>query len=552
MGMTTPVIENVGSAIIKSENIAFDLFQRAIEVPDRVGLIYEDGRSLTFAQWENHAAKCAGILTVQLGVKRGDRVALYMQNSIDLAALLFGCWKIGAVPITLSVMYNSDEVESALKKTGAVAIFTHRNNVLNILKSSAIISNHPDMKVVFADNADGTSGEILPPKGCSSLETLLSSAVPIYEMIEPEADDEGTILFTGGTTGFPKAVTVTHFGTRSSLRTLAKASKKGREGPYPAVDESVTPNLLALPLFHSGGQQALLFALYVGRSLVLMERFRVQTLSALVKRYKIDNLFLMPTMLYDIVHAKERIKLSSVRSVLIAGQALDPSLKQEFETDWLIPIFSNYGSTEIGHVAGWTSDDLRLKRWKPGPVGRIYDGVVVEVRDDKGIVVSSGESGEIWVKASLSKGYIDEVAGAAGELVIDGWVNSGDIGYKDGDRLLYLVGRKRDMIKTGGFQVWPQEIESVLRTHPLVGDVAVVGVDDPRMGEIPKAFVVIDQRVSADTSSLTNELIEFCRSRLAHYKCIREVEVIASLPKSEAGKVQRGELAIRIRNQDNQ
>lgn len=104
------------------------------------------------------------------------------------------------------------------------------------------------------------------------------------------------------------------------------------------------------------------------------------------------------------------------------------------------------------------------------------------------------------------------------------------------------------MIKTGGFQVWPQEIEQVIRTHPLVADVAVVGVDDPRMGEIPKAFVVIDERLDADTGRLATELIELCRSRLAHYKCIREVEVMASLPRSEAGKVQRGMLANRSRN----
>lgn len=531
-----------------SGNIASDLYRRSVEVPDRVGLIFEDGRSLTFAQWEERAAKCAGVLAFDLGVKRGDRVALYLQNSIDLASLLFSCWKIGAVPITLSVMYNTEEVESALRKTGAVAIVTHSNHVRNILESKSIFVNNSKMKVVVANNVDGTSDDLDPTTSCVSLESLLSTAVPVHEMIEPEADDEGTILFTGGTTGLPKAVTVTHSGTRSSLSTLAKASKRGLEGPYPAVDEGVTPNLLALPLFHSGGQQALLFALYVGRSLVLMERFRVQILSALVEKYKIDNLFLMPTMLYDIVHAKDRIELASVRSVLIAGQALDPNLKQEFETNWSIPIFSNYGSTEIGHVAGWTSSDLKAKRWKPGPVGRIYDGVVVEIRDEEGSAVVVGQSGEIWVKASLSKGYIDEAAGNPGELVVDGWVGSGDIGYVDDNRLLYLVGRKRDMIKTGGFQVWPQEIELVLRTHALVADVAVVGIEDPRMGEIPKAFVVLDERVGTDSSQIASELIELCRSRLAHYKCIREVEVIANLPRSEAGKVQRGELANRSRN----
>jgi long-chain acyl-CoA synthetase len=309
----------------------------------------------------------------------------------------------------------------------------------------------------------------------------------------------------------------------------------------------VSPNLLALPLFHSGGQQALLFALHVGRSIVIMERFRVQTLQRLVAEHAIDNLFLMPTMLYDIVHAKDRVVLDSVRSVLIAGQALDPTLKQDFESGWKIPIFSNYGSTEIGHVAGWTSADLKAGRWTPGPVGRIYDGVEIDIRDDDGAPVAPGESGEIWVKNGNTKGYVDGATTATESLIVDGWVASGDVGYVQGDRLLYLVGRKRDMIKTGGFQVWPQEIEQVLRRHEAVADVAVVGVDDPRMGEIPKAFVVLAPGATGDRHTLSENLIAFCKDKLAHFKCIREIEYIDELPRSEAGKVQRGELVARAR-----
>ncbi len=523
------------------ENIAVDLKRRAETVPDRMGVAYEDGRSLTYREWEDAAQQAAGVL-IGLGVSAGDRVALYLQNSLDLSVLLFGCWKIGAVPVTLSVMYNAEELRSSIEKTNPVALITHGSK-------KAVIDELPEgawsNRVLFTKEANGQQSPLALATGQFDFETAQRQAEPVASIYQPTDDDEGTILFTGGTTGLPKAVTVTHDGTRNSLRTLARVSKRGVEGPYEAVPESVSPNLLALPLFHSGGQQALLFALHVGRSIVIMERFRVETLARLVDEYWIDNLFLMPTMLYDIVHSKEHVELSSLRSVLIAGQALDPTLKQAFESGWGVPILSNYGSTEIGHVAGWTSKDLKLGRWKAGPVGRIYDGVDVEIRDENGAVQPVGTPGEIWVKNGNTKGYVDGSGISGDSLVVDGWVASGDVGFVEGDNYLYLVGRKRDMIKTGGFQVWPQEIEQVLRKHPLVADVAVVGIEDARLGEVPAAFVVPAEEV--DRATVERQLVDYCREQLSHFKCIRHVELIDELPRSEAGKVQRGELMARAR-----
>ena len=523
------------------ENIAIDLQRRAETVPERMGVAYEDGRSLSYREWEDAAQLAAGVL-VGLGVSPGERVALYLQNSLELSVLLFGCWKIGAVPVTLSVMYNAEELKSSLDKTNPVALITHGSK-------KRVIDELPEgpwsARVLFTKEANGERVAVTFGSGQVDFDVARETAKPVGSMYQPTDDDEGTILFTGGTTGLPKAVTVTHGGTRNSLRTLARVSKKGVEGPYEAAPESVSPNLLALPLFHSGGQQALLFALHVGRSIVIMERFRVETLARLVDQYQIDNLFLMPTMLYDIVHAKERVELSSLRSVLIAGQALDPTLKQAFESGWGIPILSNYGSTEIGHVAGWTSKDLKLGRWKAGPVGRIYDGVEVEIRDDSGANQPMGSPGEIWVKNGNTKGYVESSGVSGDSLVVDGWVASGDVGFVEGDNYLYLVGRKRDMIKTGGFQVWPQEIEQILRKHPLVADVAVVGMDDARLGEVPAAFVVPTKKV--DHVEMERQLVEFCREQLSHFKCIRHVELIDELPRSEAGKVQRGELMARAR-----
>jgi long-chain acyl-CoA synthetase len=293
-----------------------------------------------------------------------------------------------------------------------------------------------------------------------------------------------------------------------------------------------------LPLFHSGGQHTLLFALHVGRPAVLLERFDVATLGHLLERHRFDNLFLLPTMLYDVVHADPSPDLSSVRSVLVAGQALSIHLRRQFEERFRIPILMNYGSTETGHIAGWTSADMKAGLWKPGSAGRLYDGVELEIRDDDGTALPVGEAGEVCVRFSMTRGYVDD-ASATEELVRDGWVHSGDIGYVDQDGVLFLVGRKRDMIKCGGFQVWPEEIEEQLRTHPLVRDVRVLGVPHDRLGEIPRAVVVREPGDEPTDDALGDALVELARERLAHFKAPREVVFVEELPRSAAGKVQR-------------
>jgi len=503
-------------------NLAVDLDARSREVPERMGLAFEDGRQWTYAEWNDEAVNYAGALR-SAGVVEGARVALFCQNSPELTFLLFGCWRLGAVPVAVSSMYGLSELQGCLDKTGPMLVVTDESRFA--LASGA----HEHVRVVGSEHAAaldmvGTGDDI-------------GSERP--GLVDVPPDDDAAILFTGGTTGEPKAVTVAAGGVRTALATLARASKGGRDGPYRAAPESVSPNLLAWPLFHSGGQQALLFALHVGRAIVLLERFRPTSVAEAVAEYEIDNLFLLPTMVYDLQHSDPPVRLDSVRSVLIAGQAIDPTLKREFEQNFGVPILSNYGSTEMGHVAGWTAKDIRVGRWIPGSAGRVYDGVDVEVRDDGNVPLAPGADGVLWVRSTLTNGYVE--GDCVDELVVDGWVNSGDVGHLDTDGVLYLVGRARDMIKTSGFQVWPAEIERVLREHHFVADVAVIGVPDERRGEIPKAFVVPTSK-APELSVAAPELIEFCRDRLAHFKQIRSVEFLDALPRSDAGKVQRAAL----------
>jgi long-chain acyl-CoA synthetase len=497
-------------------NIAADLARRAGEAPGRTALWFEDGRSWTYAALAGWAAAIADDLGAR-GLASGDRVAMCLPNRPELVAALFGAWAAGVVPVTISALYNDDELRKSVDRVDAKLV------------------------VAPAERLDAFAGEAVPTATLAP-EPAAGAPGPLAPHAV-DGDDDGVILFTGGTTGAPKAVRLSHGGVRGALARLARASKGGAEGPYPLAPPEVTPNLLTLPLFHSGGQHALLFAFHVGRSAVLCERFRVETVARLVDEHAIDNLFLLPTMIFDLVQAPDDVRLDTVRSVLVSGQALDPELRRRFEERFGVPILDNYGSTEIGHVAGWTSRDLREGRWKPGAAGRLYEGVEIEIRDEDGRALPRGEAGEIWVRTGITKGYVARDADAASVLVdAQGWVASGDMGRLDDD-VLFLSGRKRDMIKTGGFQIWPAELETVLRTHPYVADAAVVGVPDPRMGEIPKALIVpTDAGRATDPQEATDELVALLREQLAHFKAARAVAFVDVLPRTAAGKVDRGAL----------
>lgn len=498
-------------------NLADDLFRRMREAPAREALAFGESR-WTYLELGQAIAGAADVL-VENGASSGDRVALILRNRPEGVIALFACWSIGAVPVLVSPLYGPRDLVDALRKTD------------------------PVLALVGDDLAEARVA--LAKCGISEIQ---SSAVnrPFPNAALPEAPSlplghESAILFTGGTTGTPKAVVATHEGTLATMSKLAAASK-GRSGPYAIAPEGVSPNLVLLPLFHSGGQQALLFAYHIGRSVALVERFTPEAASQAVAEHGIDNLFLLPTMLYDLAYSSWDINLSPVRSVLVAGGAVDPETRAAFERRFNIPLLSNYGSTEIGHVAGWTGRDVRDGLWRPGSVGRIYKGVEVEIRGEDGTPVPRGEVGEICVKTGMTTGYAGD-EGATDVIHRNGWVLSGDLGRLDEDGVLYLSGRKRELIKCGGFQVFPAEVEDALRTNPIVADVAVVGINDARLGQIPKAYVVSTTAIDGEGETERSALIAHVRDRLAHYKAVREVEFISTLPRTPTGKIDRAALA---------
>lgn len=496
-------------------NLAREMERRAVEATERTALWHEDGRAWTFGEL-NAAASAVGQRLLDSGAKSGDRIGLFFVNSPELVISMFAAWKAGLVPVMLSGLYNAAELADAHQKTP----FSH---LVSMERLRGVVDQ---------------SELSLPTLWFGSASDDLWHA-PAVDLISPDLGDaDAAILFTGGTTGEPKAVALTHSGVLEAMTKFARAAK-GREGPYAIAPEAVAPNLVTMALFHGGGQQSLLLAFLVGRSVVIMERFRPEAVFELVQRHGIDNLSLMPTMIYDLARYRGEGKLSTLRSVMVTGGAAPPEISREFEQRYNVPLLTNYGSTETGHVAGWTARAIAIGEWVAGSVGKIYEGVEVEIRDDSGKALPVGETGEITVRTPMTRGYVDGGAGQGDRaLVQDGWVASGDIGHLNEDGVLFLSGRKRELIKVGGFQVWPSEVENVLRQHPDVADVAVTGVPDERLGEVPRAFVVLRESY-ADQNTTAEALITFCREHLSHFKAIRSVVFIDQLPRTEAGKINR-------------
>jgi len=501
-------------------NLAHILESRAAESPDARGLLFEDGRSWTFGEL-NAAASHAAMELGGAGSHQGQRIGLYVPTGPEFIILLFAIWKTGATAATINYGYRDADLGHALELSAPSVVLTDG------CRSAAAIET----------TAGRTVLDIAQPGGIGDAITNTRDDGVALTSPDVLADAESTIIFTGGSTGKPKAVARLHKGEYESIATLARNGMRGATEPYPAASPATPPNLVCLPLAHAGGQKSTLFSFHVGRTVLLLSRFEVGKVVELIKQYRVTNLTLMPTMMHDLSGFPGGADLSSVRSVLATGQELRPAVRMKFEERFGIPIVSNYGSTEAGTIASWSRSDIRAGKWKPGSVGKLLPGVAVEIRGEDRKPLPPGEVGEICVASTMATRYVGEDAGE-GSLLENGWVNTGDVGWLDEDDVLFLTGRVRELIKCGGLQVWPTELEEVVLSHPQVNDAAVIGRPDDRLGEVPVAYVV-----PREGSGITrDELIAYCRDRVAHYKAIRDAVLVEALPRTDVGKLAKSTL----------
>ena len=526
------------------------LAETAAEHPDRAALLFNGGK-VSYGQLERLSdALAAGL--VALGVRPRDRVALCLPNCPQFIIAEFGVWKAGAISCPFNPTYSDREMEEALAATGAETLIVlnrfyerlkavqPRTSLRRVIPTNIKEYLPTALRLAYTFFKEKDEGErIEVHAGDVSLADLLDrhheSARPALD-ISPE--DPAVILMSGGTTGAPKGVLGQHRG-------MVIAGLQLRAWLRSAMDEWTDTMMLPLPLFHvfaNIGVQSLALVNHNPISLIANARELRDVLKE-IESVKPAFLVAVPTLLSGIMShpltRKGKVDFSSIKLCFCGASALMAETKKRFEEMTGGVIVEGYSLTEA-QMAVLANPVMGEK--KIGSVGMPLPDVEVRIldADDGRTRLPDGEVGEIVIRApQLMQGYWrrpDETAemlrtSETGERLL----YTGDLGYLDADGYVFIVDRKKDLIKTSGYQVWPREIEEVIASHPAVAEVAVAGLPDDVKGEVAKAWIIL--RADATLSSV--EIKSYCRERLAPYKVPTEYEFVPELPKSQVGKVLR-------------
>jgi long-chain acyl-CoA synthetase len=518
--------------------------------PDRPALLFK-GSTVTYRQLQNDSDAFAAALS-SMGVKPGDRVAICLPNCPQFMIAEFGAWKIGAIACPFNPTYTERETEDALQATGAETVVV-LNRFYEKLKAS---QSRTSLKRIIA-----TGIKDYLPWHLRLAYTLFKEAKDGERIKLGEGDfrfkrvlrryrgagvsdvgkrlyDAAVILMSGGTTGTPKGVVGTHRG-------MVTAGLQLQAWLRPAMNEWTDIIMMPLPLFHTYGNTGLQSLSLINHnpiSLIPNPR-EIRDVLHEIKEVRPAFICTVPTLLNGIMNhplaRAGRIDFSSIKLCFSGAAALMAETRERFEVLTGGVIVEGYSLTEAQMAV--VANPVRGEK-KTGSIGMPLPDVHVRIVDsqDGRTPIPVGEVGEIVISApQLMTGYWnrpDETlemlrTDDRGERVL----YTGDLGYMDDDGYIFIVDRKKDLIKTCGFQVWPREIEEVISSHPSVGEVAVIGVPDNMRGEVVKAFVVL----RPDRSVTASELKAFCRDRLVHYKIPAKYEFVSELPKTQVGKVLR-------------
>ena len=493
------------------------LFAAAREVPREPALVDPDGSVTTFAEYLAAARRRAAGLAA-LGVVPGDRVAIWAPNSTDWALANAAILLAGAAVVPVNTRYTLHEATDIIGRAGCAVVIASRGflgrDYLAELRSTG---DHLSLVDVTAD-AEASDDDLTA--------------------IDDRADAVGAgdvchVQFTSGTTGRPKGALLRHGASVSTSLQWIEHTGLRRGDRYPVV----------APCSHLGGHKTGLLNALLARAVAMPEP--VVDLPALTARIRDEGVTFVqaaPAVLQPLLDAarQDPATLRSLRVAVTGASVVPPSLVRDLRELVGCQVFTSYGLTETTGVVTITRPDDSIEAVAT-TCGRPLAGIEVEVVDTAGERVPAGERGEVRVRAaSVMAGYLDD-PDATATTIRDGWLYTGDVGAFDEAGRLQIVDRLKDMIVVGGLNVAPAEVEHALAAHPSCRAAAVVGVPDERLGEVPVAFVA----PSGDTLDI-DELIAFCRTRLAGFKLPRRVEIVTELPTSAAGKVLKDELRARL------
>ena len=506
-------------------NLASLLEESAARHPHRPAVVSGE-HTLDHATLDHLARRFAAGLR-GVGVERGQPVALLLPNVGHFPVAYFGCHRAGSPVVPLNPLLSAEELAWQLSDSEAVAAVVWESL---LERFEAALSRAPRCRHVVVARAD--VGDLTAPDGAHNLTALVLGADPASGPPATGGADTAVILYTSGTTGRPKGAELTHANLLSNALTCSTEV-------LPVGPDTVA--LVALPLFHAFGQTVLHNAvLAVGGSLVLQPRWDPSTAAALARRHGVTLFGGVPAMYLSLLARPPEgdADLGSLQVCVSGGAPLSPTVAAEFERRLGTPILEGYGLSETSPVVAFR---VPGGPGGTGSVGAPLPGVDVRLVDDAGAVVGEpGGVGEIWVRGpNVMKGYRHDPE-ATEAVLVDGWFRTGDMGARDGDGALRIVGRSKEMIIRAGYKVYPREVEDVLGAHPAVAEAAVVGVPDERRGEEVVAFVTLAPGAHVSVA----ELLRHCRERLAAYKYPRRIEVRESLPHGPTGKVVKRELLV--------
>jgi len=496
--------------------------------PDKEAIVFE-GKRYTFANLAERTNRLGNAFT-GLGLKKGERIASLMVNCNQCIETYFSVAKMGGVYVPLNFRAKGNELTYMINTAEASALVVGERylELVESIKPSLTTVKH----FISVDK---------PHQGMLFYGDLMKTGSPDDIFIDIGDDDLTILMYTAGTTGFPKGVMLTH--KSFSIYVLDNVT--------PPDPETIEKNILTVPLYHVAGIQAMMAAIYGGRTLVIERQFEPDEWMGLVQQEKVSRAMMVPTMLKQLIDNPDFKKhdLSSLK-VITYGAAPMPLevIKKAINLMPGVSFINAFGQTETAStitalspedhvITGATEAEREKKLKRLSSIGKPMPDIEMKVIDEDGKEVKANVVGEIVARGPrVMTGYWKDEEKTKKTIDKDGWVHTGDMGYKDEDGYFFLAGRATDIIIRAGENISPEEVENVIFAHPKIDDVAVIGVPDEEWGEVPKAICVLKKGFEDCTPE---EIMEHCRKNLASFKRPRSVIFVKELPRVSMGKVQK-------------
>ncbi|MGG1677188.1 class I adenylate-forming enzyme family protein [Neobacillus sp. NRS-1170] len=490
--------------------------------PNEVAVVYGE-TTRTFQELSDRVHALANSL-IEAGVKKGAHVVLYMRNRIEMLEVFYALSAAGAVAVPINYMIegndlrtlvNSSDATHAIVEVEKLEAFETILDVLHTVNSSTmiIIGGTPSTSTYFDYEVLIHNGSTEPPN------------------IEVTGKDVAAMIYSSGTTSLPKGIIFTH--ETMIYRILIGANEWKLN-----YSDNI---LISVPMYHSSGHLFSFFLGLVGTQLVITRDFDPKSTLTLIQNEKVTSAFFVPTQYVMMLSVPdfEKFDLSSLHLLLSAGAPLAESIKKRIIEKFQTNLSEFFGCSESYLFTNLRPNDVIRKTSSIGQQSEVFQ---VRLVDDDGMDVGIGEAGEFAVRGTaLFTEYYKLPEEMEKSFLPGGWFKTGDMGKEDDEGFYYLLDRKKDMIISGGVNIYPKDIEEVLYTHPAVIDAAVIGIADEKWGELVKAVVVLKPESENDE----NQLLDYCNARLAKYQNIKVLEVVTSLPRNPSGKILKRELRLR-------